>query len=77
MKHQIELSEAECERIALDWLREQGKAGPKGYEKPLRVLFGGLHMAQWAWTDAIRFVVQFCSKSYFIDIKTILKAIQK
>ena len=73
----IELTQDQAKAIALKWIEDQGKEGPKGYVQLINAVFQGRHFAHWDWMDALKFSVSVCEKSYAVDRAYIFKGLKK
>ncbi len=71
----IELTETQVEKIALDWIRAQ-QQDTAGARKAIRSLLAGAHFAVWSWDDMLQYAVTLCAKEYFIKSKDILKGLK-
>lgn len=69
----VTITDDEVERIALEWIECQSKAGAKGYVPVINALFKGRHMALWSWHDALKYAVAVCAKEYAIGKSWIIK----
>ena len=73
MNTSIELTSQQEEAVAMAWI---AKTCRHDYKKVLVAVFFSALTSSWAWNDALKFAVHYCSRNYFVDVSDILKGLK-
>ena len=68
----IDLTEEQVERIALNWIRRTDS-----YKTIIDTMFSYNCTSKWSWVDALRYAVKICGNNYCSDKKWIIEELSR